>query len=74
MKSCRATISFRTSALSISYQYVVYHFLLDSRDSPPRLFNTKMVLELSDDRLEAIAREDGGILCERERLLLKSRI
>ncbi|KAM7214069.1 P-loop containing nucleoside triphosphate hydrolase protein [Rhypophila decipiens] len=52
-------------------QYVVHHFLLESKDGPLRLFNTKLVLELSDDKLEAIAGEDAGILCERERLTLE---
>lgn len=49
-------------------QYVVYHFLLERGDSPLRLFNTKLVLELSDDKLEAIAGEDARIMYERERL------
>lgn len=49
-------------------QYVVYYFLLESRDGPLRLFHTKLVLELSDEKLEAIAGDDAGAVCERERL------
>lgn len=52
-------------------QYVIYHFLLDSEDSPLRLLNTKLVLGLSDAKLEAIAGEDAAVMVERERLDLK---
>ncbi|KAK4150293.1 interferon-induced GTP-binding protein Mx1 [Chaetomidium leptoderma] len=52
-------------------QYVVYHFLLDSEGSPLRLFDTKLVLGLSDERLEAIAGEDAATVMERERLGLE---
>lgn len=49
-------------------QQVVHHFLLESENSPLRLFNTKLVLAMSDEQLEAIAGEDFVTTAERERL------
>lgn len=49
-------------------QQVIYHFLLESEQSPLRLFSTKLVLDMSDEQLEAIAGEDVMTTAERERL------
>ncbi|KAL2258480.1 hypothetical protein VTK26DRAFT_8203 [Humicola hyalothermophila] len=45
-----------------------YHFLLHSEGRPLRLFDTKLVLGLSDEKLDAIAGEDATAVVERERL------
>ncbi|KAK4118153.1 interferon-induced GTP-binding protein Mx2 [Parathielavia appendiculata] len=58
----------RKRFVDVVCQYVVYHFLLDSEGSPLRLFDTKLVLGLSDEKLDAIAGEDATVMVERERL------
>ncbi|KAK4141371.1 P-loop containing nucleoside triphosphate hydrolase protein [Dichotomopilus funicola] len=52
-------------------QYVVRYYLLDSKESPLRLFNTELVLGLTDGELESVAGEDEGTVRERERLALE---
>ncbi|KAL2015273.1 hypothetical protein VTK56DRAFT_5929 [Thermocarpiscus australiensis] len=58
----------RKRIVDVVCQYVVYHFLLDSEGSPLRLFDTKLVLGLSEEKLNAIAGEDATVIVERERL------
>ncbi|KAL2193820.1 interferon-induced GTP-binding protein Mx1 [Corynascus similis CBS 632.67] len=58
----------RKRFVDVICQYVVYHFLLDSEGSPLRLFDTKLVLNLSEEKLDAIAGEDATVVVERERL------
>ncbi|KAL2016469.1 hypothetical protein VTK56DRAFT_3490 [Thermocarpiscus australiensis] len=58
----------RKRFVDVVCQYVVYHFLLDSEGSPLRLFDTKLVLGLSEEKLDAIAGEDATVIVERERL------
>lgn len=58
----------RKRFVDVICQYVVYHFLLDSEGSPLRLFDTKLVLSLSEEKLDAIAGEDATVVVERERL------
>ncbi|KAM7197752.1 interferon-induced GTP-binding protein Mx1 [Naviculisporaceae sp. PSN 640] len=52
-------------------QQVVYHYLLESKESPLRLFDTKLVLDMSDEQLEGIAGEDQVTQAERERLAIE---
>ncbi|KAH6612290.1 P-loop containing nucleoside triphosphate hydrolase protein [Chaetomium sp. MPI-SDFR-AT-0129] len=52
-------------------QYVVRHYLLDSEESPLRLFNIELVLTLTDAQLESVAGEDEGTVRERDRLAVE---
>ncbi|KAH8884803.1 interferon-induced GTP-binding protein Mx2 [Thozetella sp. PMI_491] len=58
----------QTRFVDIVCQQAVDHFLLSGRQSPLRVFSSKLIMELSDEQLETIAGEDSGTKRRRETL------